>query len=231
MAPSSCLISGVFPLSEGSRNADPSYYATYLSALEFINDENFINVSIRKYTASTDILYVDGSFVYMVAKAALPAGEDGMLDSIHCTPFIPPSGGFQPCYPPEPTHTVFVTGTISGVDNGTSVRSFTLTTSEYVRDERRTFNVRYVSPPTSAFFLLLTSSHSSFKFDGTSNRWKNVRLPAVGSTISATGIFEDISDHGRGEPVLNLLDMSYGSSETVVSSPTRTIGHRRKAGR
>ena len=142
MAPSSCLISGVFPLSEGSRNVDPSYYATYLSALEFIDDKNFINVSIRKYTASTDSLYVDDSFVFMVVKAALPAGGDGMLDSIHCIPFVSPSGGFQPCYPSESTHTAFVTGTINSVDNTEPIRSFTLATSEYVRDERCTFDIR-----------------------------------------------------------------------------------------
>lgn len=135
MAPSSCLISSVFPLSEGSCNADPSYYATYLSALKFTGDENFINVSVHKCTASIDNLYVDNSFIFMVAKAALPAGGDGMLDSIHCVPFISPLGGFQLCYPPEPTHTAFVTGTINGVDNSESTQSFTLTTSEYVRDE------------------------------------------------------------------------------------------------
>lgn len=145
MAPSSCLISGVFSLSEGSRNTEPGYYATYLSALDFTDDENFINVSVRKFTASADILYADDSFVFMVAKAALPAGGDGMLDSIHCTPFKSPSEGFELYHPPEPTHTAFVTGTISGIDNSGSTRSFTLTTSEYVRDERRTFNLRFVS--------------------------------------------------------------------------------------
>ena len=228
MAPSSCLISGVFPLSDGSRNADPSYYATYLSALEFTKDENFINVSVRKYTALTDTLYVDDTFVYMVAKAALPTGEDGMLDSIHCAPFTSPSGGFEPCCPSKPTHTAFVTGTVSGVDTSTSIRSFTLTTSEYVRNERRAFDVRYVLLPTSAWFLSLTSLYSSFTFDGTSNRWKNVPLPAIGSMVSATGIFEDVVDRG---PILALLNMSYGPSETAVASPTRIIGHRSKAGR
>lgn len=142
MAPlSSCFISGVFSLSEGSRSTEPGYYATYLSALEFIDDKKFINISIRKFTASTDILYTDDSFVFMVAKAALPAGGDGMLDSIYCTPFISPPTGFQSCHPLEPTHTAFVTGTVSSVNNSGSTRSFTLTTSEYVRDERRTFNV------------------------------------------------------------------------------------------
>lgn len=146
MAPSSsCYISGVFSLSQGSRNTGPSYYATYLSALDFTDDDKFINVSIRKYTASTETTYTDDSFVFMVAKAALPTGADGMLDSIHCTPFISPPDGFQQCLPPDPAHTAFITGTVSSTGGSDSVRSFTLTTSEYVRDERRTFNVRYVS--------------------------------------------------------------------------------------
>jgi len=151
MAPSSCLISGVFPLSEGTRNADPSYYATYLSALEFINDERFINVSIRKYTASSDDLYADDSFVFMVAKAALPAGGAGMLDPIHLTPFISPPEGLHSYYPPEPTHIASITGTVSSTDDSGPTRSFTLATSEYVRDERRTFNVWFVPPLVSRF--------------------------------------------------------------------------------
>jgi len=139
--PSSCHISGIFSLSEGSRNTEPRYYATYLSALEFTDDEKFINVSIRKFTASADILYADNSFIFLVAKAALPAGEDGILDSIYCAPFISPPEGFQP---PSPAHTASVTGTVSSVNTSGSTRSFTLTTSEYVRDERRTFTVRFV---------------------------------------------------------------------------------------
>lgn len=61
----------------------------HLSALEFTNDKKFINISIQKFTMTTDTLYDDDTFVFLVAKAALPAGEDGMLDSIYCTPFIP----------------------------------------------------------------------------------------------------------------------------------------------
>lgn len=76
---------------------------TYLSALEFPDDKRFINVSIRKYTVSTDTLYPDDSFVFMVAKAALPAGWDGLLDAIQCVPFTFPSEGFQLCPPSKPT--------------------------------------------------------------------------------------------------------------------------------
>jgi len=147
--PSSCHISGFFALSEGSRNTEPSYYATYLSALEFADDDMFINASIRKFTTSADILYAEGTFVFLVAKATFPAGEDAMLDSIYCTPFVSPPEGFKMCYPPGPTHTVSVTGTVSDVNTTGSIRSFALTTSEYVRDERRTFIVRFVSSQVS----------------------------------------------------------------------------------
>jgi len=138
MAPlSSCHITGIFSLSEGTRNVEPSYYASYLSALEFIDDTKFINVSVRKFTPSADVLYADDSFVFMVAKAALPAGEDGMLDSIYCTPFKSTPEDFQSSVPPEPTHTAFITGTVGRVDSSGPTRSFVLTTSEYVRDEHQ----------------------------------------------------------------------------------------------
>lgn len=146
MAPlSSCHVSGVFSLSGGSRNTEPSYYARYLSALEFTDDNKFINVSVRKFTPSADVLYADNSFVFMVAKAALPAGEDGMLDSLHCTLFESTPEDFESSLPPEPTHTMFVTGTVGSIDSSGPMRSFVLTTSEYVRDERRTFDIRSVS--------------------------------------------------------------------------------------
>ena len=138
---SSCHISGVFCLSGASRNAEPTYYAQYLSSLEFADDDKFIDVSVCKFTPSTDGLYVDDTFVFMVAKAALPAGEDGMLDSIYCTPFNL-SNGVQSFLPPDPTYTAFVTGKVTSVDiSEPATRSFTLTVSEYVRDERRTFDI------------------------------------------------------------------------------------------
>ena len=148
MAPlSSRHISGVFSLSEGSRDTDPTYYAQYLSALEFHDDNRFINVSIRKFTPSAEALCPDDSLVFLVAKAALPPGGDGMLDSIYCTPFRPLEGLDQ-ALPLDPTHIAFVTGVVSDVSDAVGYgpnRSFTLTTSEYVRDLRRAFEVRYVS--------------------------------------------------------------------------------------
>lgn len=139
---SSCHIAGVFCLSEASRNSDPTYYAQYLSSIEFSDDSKYIDISIRKFTPSTDGLYVQNTFVFMVAKAALAAGEDGMLDSIYCTPFDSPVDAPSPL-PPDPTHTAFVTGEVTVLDTSEpATRSFTLSVSEYVRDERRTFDIR-----------------------------------------------------------------------------------------
>ena len=137
MAPlSSCHISGVFSLSDGSLDTEVTYYAQYLSALEFHDDNWFINVSIRKFTPSAEVLCPDDSMVFLVAKVALPSGGDGMLDPTHCTPFRPLEG-FDRALPLDPTHIAFVTGVVSDVSDTVGYgpnRSFTSNTSEYVRD-------------------------------------------------------------------------------------------------
>ena len=139
-----------FSHSDGARNSDPQYYTTYLSALDFIDPDKFLNISIRKYTAPADALYADGTFVYVVAKAALPTGGDGMLDPIHCTPF---QSSLTDDIPLDPTHVAFITGTVDSTSSDGSIRSFTLAVTEYVRDEWRAFNVRFVPVQylTSAF--------------------------------------------------------------------------------
>ena len=224
----SCHISGIFSLSGGFRYTEPAYYAEYLSSLEFPVDHKFINVSVRKFTPSSESLLPDNSFVFMVAKAALPAEEDGMLDSIYCTPFNPSSEGSEQPITANPTHTAFVTGTVRSVNSDGPIRSFTLTTGEFVRGEARTFDIRFVLSLKPAYTsCLLTCAHISFKYDGTSNRWKNVRLPVAGSIVTATGTFEDMFGEEDNNPVLNLLDVNYGATnDSVAHSPTRTVGHR-----
>lgn len=153
----SCHVSGIFPLSGGFRRSDPSYYAEYLSSLEFPVDDKFINVSVRRFTPTSESLLADNSFVFLVAKAAIPADGDGMLDTIHCTPFTPlPPGSEQPITI-DPTHTAFVTGTVRSISNGDdSVRSFTVLTGEWVRGEQRTFDLRFVVLLYSHSYVWLT---------------------------------------------------------------------------
>jgi len=228
MAPaSSFLISGIFFLSDGSRSTNPPYYAQYLSALDFLNPDQFIDVSIRKYTPPSEPLYAEETVVFLVAKAALPAGEEGMLDVIHCTPFQSSWENFKGSLPLGATHTASITGTIGAVSNVGATRSFVINASEYVRDERRGFTIRHVFPCLYWLSSILIGSNLRFQFEADSGRWKNLRLPPTGSTVIATGAFKDIADDGHGEPILTLLDMSFGVSEAVVASPTRTIGHRR----
>ena len=80
----------------------------------------------------------DHALVFMVAKGALPVGDEGLLDTIHCVPFeSSPVEGI--------THVAHVAGTVASVSNNDAMtRSFTLSVTEYVRGERRTFQVMYV---------------------------------------------------------------------------------------
>lgn len=137
--PSSCIISGVFSLFDGSRDSGTRYHATYLSPLDSADTSTPLNVSIRKYTALADPIYEEGSLVFIVGKAAPLTGEDILLDSIHSAPFDPSVVSL----PGDFCHTAFVAGTVSAIDDSVPTRrSFTLAVSEYVRDERRAFHVR-----------------------------------------------------------------------------------------
>ena len=217
--PSSCIISGVFSVFDGSRDSTTRYHTTYFSPLDSADTSTPINVSIRKYTALVDPIYQEGSLVFIVAKAALLLGEDILLDAIHCAPFDPSVEAL----PGDLSHTAFVAGTVSAVDNSMPTRrSFTLAVSEYVRDERRAFHVRFVFHVIFSFFSTYPLNYS-FRLDGTSNRWKNTPLPSVGSTVIATGTFEGTFEQGY---MLNLLDVSFGAVEAAAASPTRTAGLR-----
>jgi len=139
---------------------NPSYYTQYLSTLDFLNPDQFINVLIHKYTPPSEPLYAEETVVFLVAKAALAAGEDGMLDTIHCTPFQSSWENFQGSLPPGPTHVASVTGTIGAVSNVRATRSFTVNASKYVRDEHRGFSIQYVFPWFFGFGPLLINRES-----------------------------------------------------------------------
>jgi len=191
----SCIISGVFSLFDGSCDSNTQYHATYFSPLDSANTSTPINVSIRKYMALVDPIYREGSLVFIVAKAALLLSEDGediLLDTIHCASFDPSVEAL----PGDLSHTVFVAGTVSAVDDSIPARrSFTLAISEYICDERRAFHVRFVFDATFLFFSTYPLNFS-FWLDGTLNWWKNTPLPAVGSTVIATGTFEGTFERG-----------------------------------
>jgi len=178
MAPaSSFLISGIFFLSDGAQSTNPAYYTSYLSALDFVDtDEQFINCSVRKYTPPSEPLLEDGTMVFLLAKAALPAGENAMLDAIHCTPFQLSWEDIKEYIPAIPTHTASVVGTIGVVTNVGSTRSFTVHASEYVRDERRGFTIQFVFLKTFPMTSYLRSPFR-FQYEAESGRWKNLHLP------------------------------------------------------
>ena len=202
-----CHISGIFLLSAGIRQTESKYYVEYLSTLALPSYPKLITVSVRKFAPPCEALLPDGSHVFMVAKVALPPGEDGMLDSIFCTPFNPPSESSEdPIAKFSPTHTVFVTGTVCNVNGNGPTRSFTLTTGDYVYNKRRTFDIRFVPFSKSSCDPSLTHMCLSFKYDGTSSRWRNVHLPIVGSFVTATGIFAGVLEDDR--PVFDLLDIA-----------------------
>ena len=154
--PSSFLISGIFALSGGDRHPDQRHYTNYLSSIDFVNPNDFLNVSIRKYTPLAESLYEDQTLAFVVAKAILPADEEGMLDAIYCAQF---ESSVADHLPQNPTHIAHAAGIVTSVDNGVITRTFTLSVSEYVRSERRNFSVKYIH-------LLICPAPFSFLYIG-----------------------------------------------------------------
>ena len=163
--PSSFVISGIFSLSEGIRSTEQRHYVDYLSAIDFVDPNDFLNVSVRKYTALAEPLHEDHALVFMVTKGALPvADSEGMLDTIYCAPFESSSVD-------NTTHVAHVAGTVTSVSNNDmTTRSFTLSVTEYVRGERRTFPVMFVCAliPNLIPFPLIRQA-SRIQYEGTSN--------------------------------------------------------------
>ena len=221
--PSSFVISGIFSLSEGIRSTEQRHYVDYLSAIDFVDPDDFLNVSVCKYTTLAEPLHEDHTLVFMVAKGALPvADSEGMLDTIYCAPFESSSVDTI-------THVAHVAGTVTSVSNNDmTTRSFTLSVTEYVRGERRTFPVMFVCALIHLIPFPLIRQASRIQYEGTSNRWRNTPVPSVGSAIIASGTFKAISE---GICTLNLLDISFGTAEMVAASPTRSVGYRRRPGR
>ena len=84
-----------------------------------------------------------------IAKAALLTGEDILMDSIHCASFDP----LVEALPGDLTHTAFIAGVVSAVDDSMPTRRFfILAISEYVHDECHAFHVWFVFD--SPFVLL-----------------------------------------------------------------------------
>ena len=217
MAPlTSCLVSGIFAIEGGRRETEKPFYATYLSTLDFVDPENFLDVSVCNYSLLTEGLYADGSLVFMVAKAAFLPESNGMLESVYCVPF---DDSMSDDYLPfSTTKVASVTGAVTSVNNGMPNQSFALSVTAYVCGDQ-SFHIRFVMQVIFDTSLSLTY-HSSFEYDGTSKRWRNTRLPLVGSMVVAIGTFKRVSREGC---ILELLDITFGPSEATPVSPTRSI--------
>ena len=204
-----CHIAGIFSLIHGSRQIESRHLAEYFSSIALC-DRRFIGVTINKFSSPSEALLPDNSFVFIVAKATLKPGEEIILDTIFCAPFNPLSfmGSEDPVA--FPSNTAFITGTLRAIGgNANRIRTFTLTTSEYVRGERHTFDVTFVLSLTSYSHPCL-HTHISFTYDARTIRWRNIHLPAIGSFVIATGVFADvILINGDDHPVFDLLDISF----------------------
>lgn len=121
-----CVVVGIFYLSTGTYDPNDPRFATYLSAINFGGDMDFIQLSIRLFTSVPSPLLPDNTPVFLTAKAAFLKGQEGKLDSTHFTPFLTHRLGFGSYVSLSSAHTVFATGVVAEVSHLGSTRAFTL---------------------------------------------------------------------------------------------------------
>ena len=146
--PTSFTITGIFGLSHGKRlEFGKPNTASYLSAIDFIDPELGLNVSLRKYTPADEDLYEERALVFISAKAVLPIGKDGMLDIIYCAPVL----FLREILPLGSTHIASVAGVVGAAGPGAPDRSFTLSGMNHVFGGAHQFIVGFVSMATYAW--------------------------------------------------------------------------------
>lgn len=140
--PTSFVTTGVFCLSHGSHPHEGGCYASYLSAIDFVDLEGYLSVSIRRHAVAEEWLFENKTPVPMTARAVLPIGQEGMLETIYSSR----SSCERKDLPSIANNAAFVAGTM--VKNNLQDGELTLSGSELFSGERRVFTVMSVSIAT-----------------------------------------------------------------------------------
>ena len=141
---SSSLISGIFVLSEGTRH---QYYNSYRSAIEFAHltdNAGLLGVTVWDRTPRAPLYdSEDCPLVFLLAKAAFPANEEGILDAVHIASFVTPILDSIP--PPTTGQIAHIVGIITSVDDDPSgIRTFAVEAVQLLCSERYCFTTRFV---------------------------------------------------------------------------------------
>lgn len=129
-------------------NGSKAWFSYYKSAISCLSGTS-IQAEIRNYSPPNDTLYPDDTVVFVIAKAAFCNGTSFLLDIIHMLPFggDPRSDSYEAGIPNFTCPYVLALGTViaHGPTNVEGVRSFTLSSTEYVRDRAQAFTLRCAS--------------------------------------------------------------------------------------
>jgi hypothetical protein len=153
---SSLILVGFFGLAQGRRNSAThgvsdkrSYYAYYSTAIRCASPPS-VGAELRVYTPPNTTLFADGTVVFAVAKAYVPASGDALLDaaSVYHVGGDPCSDTYEENIPNLTCPFVIGLGAVpsnpSTISDGSRV--FDVVVSEYVRDSAKVSTIQYVHP-------------------------------------------------------------------------------------
>jgi hypothetical protein len=138
------------------------FHTVYKTAIHGHYRETAVPAKLRVWTTSSDVFYPDNTVVFVIGKLFAPANNTFLLECVYMgnVPGDPSDPLYQETVPELDAgpFVVVVGQVIKPADSSHSgiLKSFTVTASDYVRDEQKFSQVLYVRPMLT--FHLLTIS-------------------------------------------------------------------------
>jgi hypothetical protein len=234
---------GLFGLTAGERvfhrqdNTTPvkTYYITYRTSISCANDSQGIDAELRVYSPPSAVPMEDFTIVRMRGRLYAPTADLLLLEGVRMVPFPgdPSSEAYEAFFPENDPTDVILHGVVasSTTEQTDGSKTFSLTVSDYVRDNTRTSTISCVFKSSHNTFppLLTCYSFTSCVIPNTP-RWTRAPLPSLASSIQIQGICSKLTSNNNLEVIVDNI-MYSTTAPSTTSLPTDSLtgkGKRRK---
>ena len=208
MISSSLLLFGFFELLSGERKSSPhrndpsavTFHTYYNTAIQCEDEDSGLGAEFRMFSRQSDVVHTHGTIAFLKSCAYIPSGgRTALLEGVRLSPVLgnPKEKSYQKTIPDVPYAMAYGVGVVKS--NCTSVdadceKSFTVETSDLIRDENASSIIQCVSVQSPS--LTLSSYPYSCVMPANSLQWARIPVPIVDSVIFFDSICERVGDNG-----------------------------------
>ena len=208
MISSTLLLFGFFELLSGERKSSPrrndpsavTYHTYYNTAIQCEDEDSGLGAEFRMFSRQADVVHTHGTVAFLKSRAYIPSGgRTALLEGVRLSPVPgnPKEKTYQKTIPDVPYAMAYGVGVVKSISTSVDSdceKSFTVETSDLIRDETASSIIRCVSIHSSSSTLI--PCWFSCVMPANSPRWARVPVPIVDSLVFFDGICERIGDDG-----------------------------------